>query len=103
MMVPEFTCHGRKRWVERCSGFDFDTEWASAKPPSKRQRALLGDHGQYKDHPVEYRVRFMISQGGVVFVLSFDGREIVTVYHYREQKRRVRARREWHRKHGTAR
>lgn len=95
MMVPEFTAHGRKRWVERYRGADFDAEWASAKPPTKRQRVILGACGRYSAVPDNHKVEYMISTSGIVFVLSADRTLIVTVYSWAGKKRMVRERDRW--------
>ena len=95
MMVPQFTSHGRQRWVERYRGFDFDAEWGSAKPPTKRQRVILGACGYSAGVPDGHKVEFMISASGIVFVLSADRALIVTVYSWAGKKRMVRERERW--------
>ncbi len=92
MMVPEFTSHGRKRWLERYRGADFDAEWASAKPPTKRQRVILRGCGYSAMVPDNHKVDYMISANGIVFVLSVDRSLIVTVYSWAGKKRMVRER-----------
>lgn len=92
MMVPEFTSHGRKRWLERYRGADFDAEWASVRPPTKRQRVILGGCGYSAMVPDNHKVDYMISANGIVFVLSADRSLIVTVYSWAGRKRMVRER-----------
>lgn len=83
----KLSVHARRRWAQRCGGFDLRVELAALRRPSKRVRRLINEACQSGGRGV----RYLVSSGGVVFVCAEDEDVVLTVFTLMNAKAMCRA------------
>lgn len=90
------TPHAWQRWRERHPDLDPAAEFACARRAGKRLRLLLQGPQPALDAEWDFTRQYLITDSGVVFVVSPSDQVVVTVLRLAEAKRRARALRRAH-------
>jgi hypothetical protein len=86
--------HALHRWEERCAplGLDLPTELSAAKRPGRKLRDMLA--AGWRSHAARGEAsgrHYMVSPGGVVFVVATVSGVVVTIVTVADVKRRARS------------
>lgn len=83
-IMPEFTAHARKRWLDRCGSLDPETEWYSSRRAGQAVRRKIREgcpgHAALMKGRAYRGVWYCVSRRRVVFVIDGERSRIITVW-----------------------